>query len=263
MEIQYDQQRDAVRGGLLGGPPAFRPKTPWGPGLGLLVTLAIVVTSFGGAAVLTATTGLGRAPTSLPSARDASTLAAGLQTFALWQGLVILLTLIVSALRGGRVRDVLALHSASRGWRSYLEAIVALLVLQIVVTIVQYTSFSGDLYADLRPFVALVRGPDWPLAAAVIGIGAPLSEELLFRGFLLSALAGTRLGFWGAALIATGLWTAMHAGYSLMGILEVFAIGLVLSWLLWRTGSLRVAIFCHALYNSLVVLALRFVDLPG
>ena len=263
MEIQYDQPRGAVRSGLLGGPPAFRPKTPWGPGLGLLVTLAIVVTSFGGAAILTVTTGLGRAPASLPSARDASTLAAGLQTFALWQGLVILLTLMVSALRGGRVRDVLALHSASRGWRSYLEAIVALLVLQIVVTIVQYISFSGDLYADLRPFVALVRGPDWPLAAAVIGIGAPLSEELLFRGFLLSALAGTRLGFWGAALIATGLWTAMHAGYSLMGILEVFAIGLVLSWLLWRTGSLRVAIFCHALYNSLVVLALRFVDLPG
>ena len=129
---------------------------------------------------------------------------------------------MVSALRGGRVRDVLALHSASRGWRSYLEAIVALLVLQIVVTIVQYVSFSGDLYADLRPFVALVRGPDWPLAAAVIGIGAPLSEELLFRGFLLSALAGTRLGFWGAALIATGLRSNIrslrYTGLSLLGL---------------------------------------------
>jgi membrane protease YdiL (CAAX protease family) len=140
---------------------------------------------------------------------------------------------------------------------------VAFVALQIALTLVQYATVSGDLYADLRPFVALVRGPDWPLAAAVIGIGAPVSEELLFRGFLLSALAGTRLGFWGAALIATGLWTALHAGYTLMGILEVFTIGLMLSWLLWRTGSLRVAIFCHALYNSVVVLALRFSDLPG
>jgi thymidylate synthase len=33
-------------------------------------------------------------------------------------------------------------------------------------------------------------------------------------------------------------------------------------WRAWRTGSLRVAIFCHALYNSLVVLALRYVELP-
>ena len=28
-------------------------------------------------------------------------------------------------------------------------------------------------------------------------------------------------------------------------------------------GSLRVAIFCHALYNSLIVLALRFIELPA
>jgi membrane protease YdiL (CAAX protease family) len=48
-----------------------------------------------------------------------------------------------------------------------------------------------------------------------------------------------------------------------MGIIEVFLIGMFFSWLLWRTGSLRVAIFCHAIYNSLVVLVLRFVELPG
>jgi membrane protease YdiL (CAAX protease family) len=89
-----------------------------------------------------------------------------------------------------------------------------------------------------------------------------LSEEMLFRGFLLSALARTRLRFWGAAIIATVLWTAMHAGYSLVGILEVFLIGMFFSWLLWRTGSLRVAIVCHAVYNSMVVVALRFIELP-
>jgi membrane protease YdiL (CAAX protease family) len=111
--------------------------------------------------------------------------------------------------------------------------------------------------------VELARGEDWLLAAAVIGIGAPLSEELLFRGFLLSALAQTRLGFWGAAAISSALWTALHAGYSAVGILEVFVIGLFFSWLLWRTGSLRVPIFCHAVYNSLIVLALRLVDLPA
>jgi hypothetical protein len=110
--------------------------------------------------------------------------------------------------------------------------------------------------------VDLVRGPNWGLAAAVIGIGAPLSEELLFRGFLLSALAQSRTGFWWAAIVSSALWTALHVGYSAVGILEVFVIGLFFSWLLWRTGSLRVAIFCHAVYNSLIVLALRFVDLP-
>ena len=54
----------------------------------------------------------------------------------------------------------------------------------------------------------------------------------------------------------------LHIGYTAIGIIEVSLIGLFFSWLLWRTGSLRVAIFCHAVYNSLIVLSLRFVDLP-
>ena len=130
-------------------------------------------------------------------------------------------------------------------------------------SVVQYFLVSGDLFADLRPFVNVAIGPDWALAFLVVGIGAPLAEELLFRGFLLSALARTRVGFAGAAVASTSLWTALHAGYSLLGIVEVFTIGLFFSWMLWRTGSLRVPIFCHALYNSLIVGMLRFVNLPA
>jgi membrane protease YdiL (CAAX protease family) len=54
----------------------------------------------------------------------------------------------------------------------------------------------------------------------------------------------------------------LHAGYSAVGLVEVFSIGLIFSWLLWRTGSLWVPIFCHAVYNILVVLVLRLADLP-
>ena len=50
------------------------------------------------------------------------------------------------------------------------------------------------MYADLRPFVQLFATSDWLLALLVIGVGAPLSEELLFRGFLLSALAQLAAG---------------------------------------------------------------------
>lgn len=186
-----------------------------------------------------------------------------LRLFAVWQISVVAMTVLASTFFGGRASVVLAQRPAAGGWRSYAGAVALLVLLQMALSAVQYATRSGDLYVDLRPFVDLVRGPDWALAAAVIGIGAPLSEELLFRGFLLSALAGTRLGFWGAAALTSGLWTLLHAGYSAVGILEVFLVGLFFSWLLWRTGSLRVPIFCHAVYNSLIVLALRFADLPA
>jgi CAAX protease family protein len=185
-----------------------------------------------------------------------------LATLGIWQIATIALTLAASAMFGGRIGDVLALGRPVGAPFVYLRAIALMAVLQIGVSTVQYNFFPQDMYADLRPFVRLF-GEHWVLALLVVGVGASLSEELLFRGFLLSALARSRIGFWPAALITTGLWTALHAGYSTVGIAEVFLIGLFFSWLLWRTGSLRVAIFCHALYNSLIVLALRYVPLPA
>jgi len=249
---------------LLRGPPAYQPRTPWRPGRAALAAVGIVALSILAGLVLLKLFGGGAAMLDVPGRQGAAAEAsAGLRFFAIWQAGVVVLTLLASVLFQGRIRDVLALRPAAGGWRSYGGALLILAVLQIALSGVQYMTSPRDLYVDLRPFVELVRGPNGALAAAVIGIGAPLSEELLFRGFLLSALAQTRLGFWGAALISTALWTSLHVGYTAVGIIEVSIIGLFFSWLLWRTGSLRVAIFCHAVYNSLIVLALMFVDLPA
>lgn len=262
VENQADGERRWFRPhtSLLRGPAAYRPASPWRPGMAVLATVAIVCLSFAAAAVLA---GLAGEPGLLGRPRPGPDTAAGsLRVFAIWQAVVVILTLLLSAFFRGRIRDVLALHPPAGGWKAYAGAVAGLMVLQLSLAGAQHLIMRQDVLADLRPFVDLARGPDWLVTAAVVGIGAPLSEELLFRGFLLSALARTALGFWGAATIATLLWTAMHIGYSVIGVLEVFLIGMFFSWLLWRTGSLRVAIFCHALYNSLIVVALRFVDLP-
>jgi CAAX protease family protein len=188
---------------------------------------------------------------------------AALATLAVGQVITVILTLTASSVFGGKARDVLALRKAVGSPSVYLKAMALMLLLQLGVSAVQYVLIPHDMFNDLRPFVQFITNGDWGLALLVVGIGAPLSEELLFRGFLLSALARSRLGFWGAAVVCTGLWTALHAGYSLAGVIEVFVIGIYFSWLLWRTGSLRVALFCHGLYNSLIVLVLLEVPLPA
>jgi uncharacterized protein len=245
-----------VHAALFRGPPAYEPRTPWSPIAALLAGVVIVALS-----VLTAVLVLGSEIVAGHSGGPWRQDMGALATLAVWQAIAVVLTVLASVLFGGRVRDVLALRPPAGTGAVYLKAVLLMALLQVVVSAVQYTLFPQDMYADLRPFVRLF-GEQWALALLVVGIGAPLSEELLFRGFLLSALARSRLGFAGAALVTTALWTALHAGYSVAGILEVFLIGLFLSWLLWRTGSLRVPIFCHALYNSLIVLVLRHVPLP-
>ena len=248
-------------GGLILGKAAYRARTPWGAGWAILAAALITLTG-----ILAAVFYVGAANLTAPAAGPDGPSLQGhvaITTLGVWQATTIALTVLVSALFGGRIRDVLCLHTPVAGLSVYLSAIAAMIVLQIVVSIVQYFLVSGDMFADLRPFVDVAVGPNWALALLVVGLGAPLSEELLFRGFLLSALARTRAGFAGAALVSTTLWTALHAGYTLIGIAEVFSIGLFFSWMLWRTGSLRVPIFCHALYNSLIVCMLRFVALPA
>jgi membrane protease YdiL (CAAX protease family) len=79
---------------------------------------------------------------------------------------------------------------------------------------------------------------------------------------LFSGLAKSRLGLAGTGVLTAVLWTALHFGYSVFGLIEVLAIGLYFSWLLVRTGSVWVTIFCHAIYNTTVGLALYFVTLP-
>ena len=73
----------------------------------------------------------------------------------------------------------------------------------------------------------------------------------MFRGFLLSALAKSKIGFWGAAIFTDAAWTAVHAPYqSWDALLTIFLFGLLVSFLLWRTGSLWTCIFAHMTVNA-------------
>ena len=106
-----------------------------------------------------------------------------------------------------------------------------------------------DWMRDLEQYQSLVQSDQWWIFAVVVGIGAPASEELLFRGFLLPALAQSRIGYWGGAIITSAGWTALHWNYSIVSLIEVFLIGLFFCFVLWRTGSLWVTIICHGAYN--------------
>lgn len=174
------------------------------------------------------------------------------------QILMIAGTLLAARAKGGRLATVLALKPPVGGFWSYVATLLIMLATVVVYTVVASYAFSHDPSQDMADMADIFRGPWWPLALVVIGAGAPLSEELMFRGFLQTALVRSPLGYWGATVVTTSIWTALHAGYSLIGIGEVFLIGLVFAVFLRRTGSLRVTLVCHAIYNSALALLIIF-----
>jgi uncharacterized protein len=193
-----------------------------------------------------------------PERLSGSQMLMGLLVFLLLsQVATIALTWLAASRFGGNAREVLQADRGPPAVGEMARAIAGLMLVLGTFNALVYLFRPDLLFADMQQFVPMIQGALWPLTAIGVGIGAPISEELLFRGFVLSAVAQWRYGFWPAALLVNTVWTAFHFGYSLLGMLEVFAGGLYLTWLLWRSGSIWLPIICHAVTNCvfLVILA--------
>ncbi len=170
---------------------------------------------------------------------------------------IVALTIAAASIRE-RPAAALRLQPPEEGRSAYLFSLFAMIPAVIAINVLAYVINPHDPLVDLRQFLEIARAANPLVPALAVCLGAPLSEELLFRGFLLAPLASTRLGYWPAAVLVSLAWTLLHWGYTWAGLAEVFAIGLFLSWTLRRTGSLRVPIACHAIYNTCLFVGLRY-----
>ncbi len=84
-------------------------------------------------------------------------------------------------------------------------------------------------------------------------VGAPIVEEIIFRGILFGGLYG-RWGFWPAALGSSLVFASVH-GYGFDGSLSVIITGVLLCWLYARTGRLWAPMLVHGFINGTVVLS--------
>jgi membrane protease YdiL (CAAX protease family) len=86
------------------------------------------------------------------------------------------------------------------------------------------------------------------LTAVVI---APISEELIFRGYIFGVLR-RYAGRWWALVISASVFAAIHAHIPSLAGLFVLAVALTLVY--EGTGSLWASILMHALFNSITVI---------
>jgi len=95
-----------------------------------------------------------------------------------------------------------------------------------------------------------------------IGVVAPVVEELLFRGVILDGLQ-IRYGAKRAVIVSSLLFGLTHL--IPWAIVNAVLLGFFFAWLKLKTGSLRLCMIAHALYNSIPLILSKYVpiQIPG
>jgi membrane protease YdiL (CAAX protease family) len=88
---------------------------------------------------------------------------------------------------------------------------------------------------------------------AFLALGAPVVEELFFRGLVLRGLLGRAPA--AVAIVASGLLFAL-AHFEAVQFAGLAAFGVVLGLLAWWTGRLGPGMAAHAAFNAAAVLSL-------
>ena len=111
-----------------------------------------------------------------------------------------------------------------------------------------YEEINVQLPADYEHMFESLLGNPW--GYMVIGILAPVAEEMVFRGAILRRLLNIFSGqnYWWAIVVSAFLFGLIHLNFA-QGI-NAFLIGLILGWMYFRTKSIVPGIAFHWINNT-------------
>jgi len=183
------------------------------------------------------------------------TLGDALRAFLLAQAAVLLPALAVARVAKVRMRETFRLHPFRP---SLLPAIPVAAAATLLLVLAAYRLLPARTPGGIERLVEILiaDAPKWAFFAC-LAILPPICEELLCRGFLLSAFR-SRLGAAKAVLLTAILFGALHL--DLHRFPGTFAAGLLLGYVCVRTGSVFASILFHMVYNGVLASAVWF---PG
>jgi membrane protease YdiL (CAAX protease family) len=181
----------------------------------------------------------------------------------LWIPLVVACLLAVRRYGTGRLRD---LGARGLGWRDLARGTLwgvgtrvgsALAVAPFAPFVLRDAETRGNPINDALHGSTLTA----VVTVGIVVVGAPLVEELFFRGLVQGALTA-RFGAWWALLLQAACFGAVHYqygmswGWALLTIVSIGLAGLALGTMRWYYQRLAPGIIAHATFNAITVVLL-------
>jgi membrane protease YdiL (CAAX protease family) len=156
--------------------------------------------------------------------------------------------LVLFAQRRGSAAGYLGFTLPRRG--DVVFGVIAVVILIVAGNVLSWllgqaivTSFQLDLY---RTASAAGWLPWLWLAVVVV---TPVGEESLFRGFLFRGWLRSPRDAWPVIVVSALLWGLLHVQYDWYVMPQLFALGILLGWLRWCSGSTLLTMLLHGLIN--------------
>lgn len=115
----------------------------------------------------------------------------------------------------------------------------ALIAIAATIALIQATGMAPLRWIGIDP---------WGVAGNVF---SNFYEEFIFRGFVLAGLTVV-IGFWPAAIVASGLWAAQHTQYPLDLRVLIGAIGILWCWIRLRARTLWAPYLAHEIMDTVL-----------
>ena len=164
--------------------------------------------------------------------------------------------LVAARIRGGQHwRDVVAWlpWSPLRG-AAWVWGLAALLILYSAVADTTIEHF----HPGFNPLTKMPGEGRWRVLFVILAaVAAPITEELIFRGWLYTSLRAA-IGIAASMLLVSVLFAIAHWESTHLYALAVFPVGLALAFVRERTGSIKASMLVHGVYNGIASMLLFF-----
>ncbi len=145
------------------------------------------------------------------------------------------------------------------GYIAFIPILISIFI--IVIVIVHITNYKPQPQPIFEIFFEEKRTNVLTSLIILISIIGPITEEMFFRGLAYSALK-RRLGAVFAGLVSASVFALLHA--NIVGFFPILGLGLLLTYLYEKSGSLIPSITVHMLHNSiLTIFMLAIKELTG
>lgn len=130
------------------------------------------------------------------------------------------------------------------------------LVVELYSVVIQALGDHADLGHEATQLSGHGLGVGFVVFGVLAAVGAPIAEEIFFRG-LTQPVAQRYLGGWGGLVVTSVAFGFAHLGSNpVEAVVPLAWFGAVVGMLYWRTGRLGPGIVAHMVFNGVTVVAL-------